>query len=203
MAVMAHGTVGLQHAAMTIYNAFVARIPVFIILGNALDAEHAAAGRGVESQRPGRGRDGSRLHQVGRHADLTAAFCRVGRARLQDRDDACRWRRWCWWPTATCRKSRSRPIEAAHPEADADRPAGRRSRRGGRSRRSSLVAAENPVIVAGRAARTAEGMKLMVELAETLQAPVQGGGRNMPNRHPLSGGGAVAQCRRDSRPAGR
>ncbi len=38
MAVMAHGTVGLQHAAMTIYNAFVARIPVYIIFGNALDA---------------------------------------------------------------------------------------------------------------------------------------------------------------------
>ena len=38
MAVMAHGTVGLQHASMNIYNAFVARVPVFIILGNALDA---------------------------------------------------------------------------------------------------------------------------------------------------------------------
>ena len=39
-----------------------------------------------------------------------------------------------------------------------------------------LVAAENPVILAGRAARTAEGMKLMVELAETLQAPVRAAG---------------------------
>src|SRR6185295_2318956 len=38
MAIMAHGTVGLQHAAMNIYNAFVARVPVYIILGNALDA---------------------------------------------------------------------------------------------------------------------------------------------------------------------
>ena len=35
-----------------------------------------------------------------------------------------------------------------------------------------LVAAENPVIVAGRAARTPAGMKLLVELAELLQAPV-------------------------------
>ena len=34
-----------------------------------------------------------------------------------------------------------------------------------------LVAAENPVIVADRAARTPAGMKLLVELAETLQAP--------------------------------
>src|SRR5205085_6814058 len=57
-----------------------------------------------------------------------------------------------------------------------------------------LVAAENPVIVAGRVARDAEGMKLMIELAETLQAPVQGGGRNMPSRHPLSGGGSIANA---------
>ena len=34
-------------------------------------------------------------------------------------------------------------------------------------------------------------MRLLVELAETLQAPVQGGGRAMPNQHPLSGGGNV------------
>ena len=35
-----------------------------------------------------------------------------------------------------------------------------------------LVAAENPVIVAGRAARTPKGLELLVELAEMLQAPV-------------------------------
>ena len=87
MAVMAHGTVGLQHAAMTIYNAFVAAIPVYIILGNALDANDAPAGSGVEPQRPGCGVDGPRLHQVGRHADFADAFCRVGGARLQDRHD--------------------------------------------------------------------------------------------------------------------
>jgi thiamine pyrophosphate-dependent acetolactate synthase large subunit-like protein len=54
-----------------------------------------------------------------------------------------------------------------------------------------LVAAENPVILAGDVAHDEEGMRLLVELAETLQAPVQGGGRGMPNRHPLSGGGNV------------
>jgi acetolactate synthase-1/2/3 large subunit len=54
-----------------------------------------------------------------------------------------------------------------------------------------LVGAQNPVIVAGDVARDEEGMRLLVELAETLQAPVQGGGRGMPNRHPLSGAGNV------------
>src|SRR5262249_34972974 len=38
-----------------------------------------------------------------------------------------------------------------------------------------LVSAENPVIVGGLAVRTAECMKMLVELAETVQAPVVGG----------------------------
>jgi acetolactate synthase I/II/III large subunit len=38
MAVMAHGTVGLQHAAMAIYNAWCDRVPVYLILGNNGDA---------------------------------------------------------------------------------------------------------------------------------------------------------------------
>lgn len=54
-----------------------------------------------------------------------------------------------------------------------------------------LVAAESPLIFAGNVARDEDGMRLLVELAQTLQAPVQGGGRAMPNQHPLSGGGNV------------
>ena len=38
MGVLAHGTVGLQHAAMAIYNAYCDRVPVYIIAGNSLDA---------------------------------------------------------------------------------------------------------------------------------------------------------------------
>jgi acetolactate synthase-1/2/3 large subunit len=54
-----------------------------------------------------------------------------------------------------------------------------------------LVAAESPLVLAGDVARDEEGMRLLVELAETLQVPVQGGGRGMPNQHPLAGGGSV------------
>jgi acetolactate synthase-1/2/3 large subunit len=57
-----------------------------------------------------------------------------------------------------------------------------------------LVAADSPLILAGSVARDEEGMRLLVELAETLQAPVQGGGRAMPNQHPLGGGGNVRQA---------
>ena len=35
--VMAHGTVGLQHASMAIYNAYADRVPVYIVLGNMAD----------------------------------------------------------------------------------------------------------------------------------------------------------------------
>ncbi len=56
-----------------------------------------------------------------------------------------------------------------------------------------LVAAENPVIVAGRVARTPNGIKLLVELAETLQAGVldRRFRMNFPTRHPLYNGGSV------------
>ena len=45
-----------------------------------------------------------------------------------------------------------------------------------REARALLVAAENPVIIAGRMARTPDGIALLVELAETLQAPVDRSG---------------------------
>src|SRR5439155_26834036 len=54
-----------------------------------------------------------------------------------------------------------------------------------------LVAADNPRINCGRAARTANGMSLVTELADVLKAPVNNGGERMhiPNRHPLAGNG--------------
>src|ERR1019366_5004121 len=53
-----------------------------------------------------------------------------------------------------------------------------------------LVNAERPLVMAERTARTPEGMKLMVELAETLQAPVSSSERmDFPNRHPMAGTG--------------
>src|SRR3989441_12775867 len=51
-----------------------------------------------------------------------------------------------------------------------------------------LAGAQNPVIVVDRAARTPNGMKLLVQLAESLQAQVidQGGRMNFPRTHYLS-----------------
>ena len=53
-----------------------------------------------------------------------------------------------------------------------------------------LVNAQSPLITAQRAARTAEGMRLLVELAELLQAPVNSSERmNFPLKHALAGSG--------------
>jgi acetolactate synthase-1/2/3 large subunit len=56
-----------------------------------------------------------------------------------------------------------------------------------------LVNAENPLIVTGRSARTPNGLKLLVELAELLQIPVMDRRQrmNFPTRHHLYGTGTL------------
>ncbi len=44
MGVFMHGTVGLQHAAMAIYNAWVDRVPVIMFAGNGIDANKRRPG---------------------------------------------------------------------------------------------------------------------------------------------------------------
>src|ERR1700674_5803950 len=44
LAVFAHGTVGLQHAAMAMYNAWCDRVPVYMIIGNIVDASKRLPG---------------------------------------------------------------------------------------------------------------------------------------------------------------
>ena len=193
MMVMAHGTVGLQHAAMTIYNSFVARTPVYIVLGNALDAN---------TRRPG---------VEWNHSVQDAAA--MVRDYIKWDDTPYSLQHFAESAVRAYKIAMTVPMAPVVLVADGDLqefPTGDRSRlRIPKLTVTSppaaspealaevaqlLVAAEDPVIVAGNAARTEEGMRLMVELAETLQAPVQGGSRNMPNRHSLSGGGALGNA---------
>src|SRR5437870_13118678 len=44
MGVLAHGSVGLQHAAMAVYNAWCDRVPVMLFAGNFMDAAHRRPG---------------------------------------------------------------------------------------------------------------------------------------------------------------
>ena len=194
MMVMAHGTVGLQHASMAIYNAYADRVPVYIVLGNILDATWrrsdvewthavqdcaamvrdcikwddtpASLGHFAES--------GVRAYSIAMtppHGPVVL----VADATLQEE------------PVPMVDRPRLRVPK----KSVGSPPAGD----GGAVTELArlLVAAENPVIVAGRAARTPKGVTLLVELAELLQASVKDSTpfvqrMNFPSRHPLYGG---------------
>ncbi|HTG73825.1 MAG TPA: thiamine pyrophosphate-dependent enzyme, partial [Terriglobia bacterium] len=190
LGVLAHGTVGLQHAAMGIYNAYCDRVPVYIIVGNTIDAT---------MRRPGV----EWLHSVQDAASIVRDFVKwddtpislqhfaesaaraykiamtppmepvllVADSELQER------------PLADKSKlSVQRVTRTAPPQGDSGAVA---------ETARLLVAAQTPVLIADRAARTAAGMRSLIELAETLQAPVidQGGRMNFPSRHPLNQSG--------------
>src|SRR3989442_12504317 len=179
--VMAHGTVGLQHAAMGIYNAYCDRVPVFIVVGNSLDATQRRPG--VEWE-----------HSVQDAASIVRDFVKWDDTPISlghFAESAARAYKIAMTP----------PMEPVLLVADSDlqeRPLFEKDKlRVQKATRTSppqgdsgavaeaaklLVAAQNPVIVADRAARTAAGMKYLMELAETLQAPVldQGGRINFP-----------------------
>src|SRR5262249_53910238 len=59
-----------------------------------------------------------------------------------------------------------------------------------------VVNAENPLIVAGRSARTPEGIKRLVDLAETLQVPVLDQRMRVcfPTKNPLFGSGDIRKA---------
>ena len=193
MLVMAHGTVGLQHAAMNIYNAFVARVPVFIVLGNALDA--AARRPGVEWNHSVQDAS-SMVRDFTKWDDTPISLTHFAESAVRAYKIAMT------IPMAPVVLVADGDLQE---EGIADRsklqipkltlttpPAGDPAAVAEAAK--WLVAAESPVILAGRVARSGRGMALMVELAETLQAPVLGGGRDMPNRHPLAGGGSIASA---------
>jgi len=186
MGAMIHGTVGLQHGSMAIYNAWVDRVPIMLFAGNGLDAM---------SRRPGTEWN----HSVQDAAALVRDFVK-----------------WDDCPTSLQHFAESTvraykiattpPYEPVLITADIDLqeaaihdeglkiPRLSRSRppQGDRTALAEaakwLVGAQHPVIIVDRCVRNQEGVKLMVELAEALQAPVVdiGGRMNFPTTHPLS-----------------
>jgi thiamine pyrophosphate-dependent acetolactate synthase large subunit-like protein len=188
--VMAHGTVGLQHAAMAVYNAYCDRVPVYIIVGNTLDATERRPGvEWTHSVQDAAAlvRDFSkwddtpislehfaesavRAYKLAGTAPMGPVLL-VADSELQER------------PLAADFKLRIPKVTAsAAPQGDMAAVA---------EVAKLLVAAENPVIVADRTARTPAGLASLVELAEALQAAVvdQGGRMNFPSRHPLNQSG--------------
>jgi thiamine pyrophosphate-dependent acetolactate synthase large subunit-like protein len=189
--VMAHGTVGLQHASMAIYNAFADRVPVYILLGNIQDA----------TWRRG---DVEWAHSVQDAAAMVRDYIKWD-------DNPVSLTHFAESAVHAYKAALTPPYEPVVIVADAvlqEEPMSDQDKRSARIPALSiptppvgdsgavaeaarlLVMAENPLILCGRSARTPAGIDLVVELAELLQAAVQDRHfrMNFPTRHALAGG---------------
>ena len=185
MAVMAHGSVGFQHAAMAVYNAWCDRVPVIMFGGNGIDADKRRPGTewSHSVQDPALMlRDylkwddapGSLQH----FAESTVRAYRVATtgqmgpvvimADIDLQEDAIHGK-----PPSIPKLRPALPLQG---DTGALQEAAK-----------LLLNAKNPVILADRAARNQEGVKALVKLAESLQAPVVdlGARMNFPSTHHL------------------
>jgi acetolactate synthase-1/2/3 large subunit len=184
---LCHGTVGLQHASMGIYNAWCDRVPVIVVGGNDLDAAHRPPGVPT-------------IHSAQDINALVRDFTKWDDTPVSLQHFAQSFVRAYkiattppYGPVAISLDAglQQEPIRnngeklyipryvaSAPPQGDsgAVREAAR-----------MLANAERPVIVVDRVARTDNGVRLLVQLAELLQAPVvdQGGRMNFPRTHYL------------------
>src|SRR5262252_9442533 len=190
MMALIHGTVGLQHASMAIYNAYADRVPIYMVVGNHADA--AARGSGVASYHSANDMGGL-VRDFTKWDDAPQSLGAFGEA-------AVRGYKIAMTPPmgpvlivashetqtnpSTQRNLRVPKLTLTSP------PAGDAS--AVTEAAKMLVNAERPLILSQRTVRTPNGMKLLVELAETLQAPVNSSERmEIPNRHPLAGSGGA------------
>jgi len=183
---LCHGTVGLMHATMAVYNAWADRVPLIMIGGNDLDAAKRPPGVPTFHSAQDIGalvRDFTKWDDMPVSAQHFAqSFVRAYRyamtppygpvllsldAGLQDA------------PVDDGHLYIPRYVASAPPHADLNAL---------REAAKLLVAAENPVIVVDKMARTEAGVTSLVQLAELLQVPIvdQLGRMNMPNTHYLN-----------------
>ena len=197
MMVMAHGTVGLQHASMAVYNAFADRVPVYMVIGNILDATwrrsdvewtHAVQDASAMVRDYTKWDDtpvslthfaesAMRAYKIATTPPYGPVVL-VADAALQEE------------PIAIADRGKLRVPRLA--PSTHRRPTRVRSP----SSRRCSSRPRTPASSSGRPARTPKGMALLVELAELLQAPVQDARyamrMNFPSRHPLKMGAGVS-----------
>src|SRR5881396_3903119 len=185
--VMAHGTVGLQHASMGIYNAYCDRVPVYVLAGNTIDATMRRPGvewdHSVQDAAamvrdftkwddlpwslPHFAESAVRAYKIAMTPPMMPVLLVLDGGMQED-------------PISEEVKPRLRIPKltlTTPPQGDSGAVA---------ETARLLVNAQNPVIIADRLARTPAGMAHLIELAELLQAPVvdQGGRMNFPTQHP-------------------
>jgi thiamine pyrophosphate-dependent acetolactate synthase large subunit-like protein len=186
MGALIHGSVGLQHASMALYNAFVDRVPLMVFAGNGLDAS---------KRRPGT----EWYHSVQDPAAIVRDFVKWD-------DYPVSLQHFAESTVRAYKVAMTPPMEPVligvdidlqeeenhHDDLRIPKLARSRPSQGDRAALAEaakwLVGAEHPLVIVERCARNQEGVRLLVELAEALQAPVVdlGGRMNFPNTHPLS-----------------
>jgi acetolactate synthase I/II/III large subunit len=186
MAVLAHGTVGLQHAAMAIYNAWCDRVPIYIVIGNYNDA---AIRRPAEW-----------YHGVQDAAGLVRDFTKwddTPWSLTHFAESAVRAYKVALTPPMAPVVLVADGVLQEDPIPDRGKlsipkltmPVPPQGDSGAVAEVARLlVSAANPVLIADRLARTPAAMPLLIELAEALQAAVidKGGRMNFPTRHHLN-----------------
>ena len=197
--VLCHGTVGLQHAAMAIYNAWCDRVPVIVMGGTDLDASKRPPG--VPTFHSAQDinalvRDFTKWDdQPVSLQHFAQSFVRAYKLAMTPPHEPVMLALDCGLQEQILHDRASlkipRYVPTAPPQGDMNAV---------RETAGLLVAAERPLIIADKYARTADGVKLLVQLAEALQAPVidQKGRMNFPNTHHLFQNGAAQSLLKDA-----
>jgi acetolactate synthase I/II/III large subunit len=184
---LCHGTVGLQHATMAIYNAWCDRVPMIVVGGNDLDAAHRPPG--VPTFHSAQDINAI-VRDYTKWDDTPVSLQHFAQSFVRAYKIATTPP---YGPVAISLDAGlqqepitqngeklyiPRYVPTSPPQGDT----------GAVQEAARLLAnAQNPVIVVDRAARTENGMRLVVQLAEALQAAVvdQGGRMNFPTTHYL------------------
>ena len=191
MALM-HGTVGLQHAAMAVYNAWADRVPLIMIGGNDLDASKRPPGvPTVHSAQDINAlvRDFTKWDdQPVSLQHFSQSFVRAYKYAMTPPYGPVMLALDAGVQQASIKPEEKdlytpRYVAPSPPHGDPNAL---------REAAKLLVNAQNPVIVADRCARTQAGINSLVQLAELIQCPVvsQQNRLNFPNTHYLSAGPA-------------
>ena len=198
--VCAHGTVGLQHASMAIYDAFCDRVPVFVIVGNTFDATNRASEIiWVHSSQD----DVAMVRDFVKWDDKPGSLQHFAESAVRAYKIAttppmapvilCVDTEMQEGPIPEGEKLTIPKLPATSlPQGDSGAVA---------ELAKMLVAAENPVLVAETYGRTQNAVDRLVELAELLQCGVIdiSARMNFPTRHPLNqtsrgGRGTIGQA---------
>jgi acetolactate synthase-1/2/3 large subunit len=187
MGVMMHGTVGIQHGSMAIYNAWVDRVPIMMFAGNGMDAT---------KRRPGTEWN----HSVQDAASMVRDYTKFD-------DQPASLQHFAESTVRAYKIANTTPMAPVLVMADIDlqedgiayeselkipalSPSVPSQGDTGALAEAAkmLVNANTPVILVDRAARDQEGVRRLIKFAETLNAPVVdlGSRMNFPNTHYLN-----------------